>query len=399
MWIQREIEPLLEAEARQWPVTVLTGARQAGKTSVLKRVLPARSYVTLDLPRSAEQAEEAGEAFLAAHPPPILVDEIQYAPAMLRHIKAFVDARHGVNDLFALTGSQKFQLMQGVTESLAGRVSIIDCHSLSVRELEPVYNKAMEGDFLLQMIFLGGYPRLHAQGVDPERFFNNYVATYLERDVRQVLQVRSLRDFDRFLRLAATRCGQLVSANGLAADVGVATGTIKAWLSVLESSNVITLLRPYHRNLGKRLVKTPKLYFLDTGLACYLAGLRSPAELRRSALLGAIFETHVVGQLIRHAANRGRDPRLYFYRDAHGREVDLVMAIGEKVHLMECKFNSQAPLSSPGFAELRKLMGDDVLSQTVITSGRGYHVTGSGIGRGDSLSFDYLEPLHDPAST
>ena len=392
MWIERELEAFIAAALKTSPVLVLTGARQAGKTSLLRRTLPQYAYVNLDLPSVAEAAEEGGENFLRAHPPPALIDEVQYAPRILRYIKAAVDAQAQAG-LYALTGSHKFQLMQGVSESLAGRAAIIDCHSLSAAEIERFSGQPLEGAALLQAMFSGGYPKLHATAAAPELFFASYVATYLERDVRQILQVRSLRDFNRFLTIISLRNGQLLSAQAVAAEVGVSAVTIRQWLGVLESSNIIVLMPPYFRNAGKRLVKTPKLYFLDTGLACFLAGLRSPAELQRSSLLGPMFETFVAGQIVRHFANRGRVPRLYFYRDRDGLEVDFVLALGEQLHLMKCTWHADASLKVPAFEQLRRQLGDDcILSRTVITSHRGYQRTQSGVARGDCLSFDHLDP-------
>ena len=393
MWIRREIESLIERECVRWPAIVLTGARQAGKTSVLQRVLTGHRYVSLEVPTIAEAAEEDGESFLGRHAPPVMIDEVQYAPRLLRYVKAAIDAQAPADNLFALTGSQKFQLMASVAESLAGRALILQCYSLSARELEAFFGQAMEGDTLLSAIVMGGYPKLHARGLPPGLFFESYIATYLERDVRQVLQIRSLLDFERFLRLLALRNGHLLSAQALGVEVGVTGNTIRAWLSILESSQVITLVPPYFRNLGKRLVKTPKVYFLDTGLACYLAGIRTVDELRTTPMLGALFETFVAGQIVRHFATQGMVARLHFYRDRDGKEVDFLIDVGDKLHLIECKWNVNANLLVAGFEEIRQRIGDDgILSRTVITSGRGYHVTKTGVARGDCVTFDYLSP-------
>lgn len=397
MWIERSIETLLRAQSQKCPAVVLTGCRQAGKTSLLRHLWPDRRAVSLDLPQTAEAADESGDTFLQLHPIPLVIDEVQHAPKLWRYLKAAIDAVPDQNDLYLLTGSQKFSLMRGVSESLAGRAAILNCYSLSAKEVEAYRGRTLEGEALTEAIYLGGYPGLHARDLDPVQFFSSYVATYLERDVRQVLQIRSLRDFDRFLRLLALRNGQLLSAQALAAETGVSGGTIKAWLAVLEGSNIVLLLPPYHRNLGKRLVKTPKIYFMDTGLACYLSGLRSPRELQNSALLGPLFETYVAGQIVRHFANRGAEPRLSFYRDQHGREVDFVVDVGEQLHLLECKWNANASLKVAGFAEVLGLIGEqNILSRTVVTSCRGYTRTSSGVGRGDALQFHYLDPHQGP---
>ena len=386
MWIQREIEALVSSTARERPVMVVSGCRQAGKTSLLEALFPTYRYVSLDAPALAEEAEQAGGQFLERLGTPLIIDEVQYAPSLLRHIKQAVDRRRDVMGQFLLTGSQKFTLMQGVTESLAGRVGLIDCHSLSAFELERWHHRKTEGEELLRAIFLGGYPELHGRGLSPERFFGDYVATYLERDVRHVLQVRNLRDFDRFMRLLAVRNGQLVSSSAIASELGVASNTIKSWLSVLVASNIIFMLEPYYQNLGKRLVKTPKLYFLDTGLACYLAGLRSSADLQQSALLGSFFEAHALGQMVRWFANCGHRAPLYFYRDHQGHEVDFIIPVGEKLKLLECKWSEVAPRRIQGFDEIEKLIGaEKILKRILITSSRGSYVTESGLIRTDTV--------------
>lgn len=366
MWFPREISAHLEPLVATRPVVILTGARQTGKTSLLERALPSFGYVSLDLPRDAEQAEQAGEEFLARHPPPAIIDEVQYAPRLLRHLKRAVDRNRDRAGLYVLTGSQKLSLMQGVTESLAGRASILELHSLSLAEIERGGSPVSDRERLLDLVFRGGYPEVHAKSIDPRRFHADYVATYLERDVRQALNVRSLRDFDRFLRLCAVRTGQLLNMSSLAGDAGVTPATIRSWLSVLEASNVVHLLPPFHRNLGKRLVKTPKLYFLDTGLACHLAGFDSISALASSSLLGAFFETYVFGQIVRAFTNRARPPRIYFFRDHHGTEVDFVVPVGERAHLLECKWQRGA--SSSGLHTVAEALGPaKVLSTTLVT--------------------------------
>ncbi len=372
MWIPREAEATLSHFAAERPAVIVTGSRQAGKTSLLRRVFPDFDYVSLDLPLLAEEAEETGEQFLDKHAPPLMVDEVQYAPRLFRYLKAAIDAQQGQNGLYLLTGSQKFSLMQGVTESLAGRATILDVYPLSLRELEAWSGRTAEGDTLLEWMLSGSYPELHAKGLEPQRFYSDYVATYLERDVRQVLQVKSLRDFDRFLRLAAAGTGQLLSVASMATSLGVSPNTVKSWLSILEASNIIFILEPYYRNLGKRIVKTPKLYFLDTGLAAFLAGFRTVNDLRQSALLGAFFETLVLGQIVRRFAAKGQTPNVYFFRDHFGHEVDFLIPVGEKLILIECKWSETPPKKVKGFQEIAKLAGtENVISQSVITSVRG----------------------------
>ena len=370
-WIEREAGPLIKATAAQRPVLLLTGCRQTGKTSLLQNLFPKHQYASLDLPMMAAEADESGEEFLDRHPAPVILDEIQFAPKLLRHVKARVDADRKKMGRYLITGSQNFSVMQGVTESLAGRVAIMHLHSLSLSELEDGTDTKAAGKQLLDWMLAGGYPEVHAHGLAPARFYSDYVATYLQRDVRQLLEVRNLRDFERFLRLLALRSGQQFVVSSFASDLGISPDTVKSWLSALEASQIIYILQPYFRNLGKRLVKTPKVYFMDTGMMCFLAGIQTVEALRQSTLLGQVFETLTLGQYIRARHNRGLDATVYFYRDHAGHEVDFVVPEGEGLHLIECKWNEQPDLRQSGFAELEKLLGPaGILSKTIINQGR-----------------------------
>ncbi|MBI4430149.1 MAG: ATP-binding protein [Candidatus Omnitrophica bacterium] len=390
MWIERDISKALILESKQRPVLLLTGARQTGKTSLARETFKNYGFVSLDLPRLAEEAEESGEQFLAKYKTPLIIDEVQYAPALFRYLKSVVDSRRNETGLYILTGSQKFSLMAGVGESLAGRVGIFDLHSLSLEELERFGKKKAEGKQLLEWMLRGGYPELNAKSLDADRFYSDYVTTYLERDVRQVLQIRSLRDFDRFLRLAALRTSQILSLNSLASDVGVSPNTIKSWLSILEASQIVYLLEPYYQNLGKRLVKTPKLYFLDTGLACFLAGLRTAEDIEKSALLGALYETLALGQIIRWHANRGKQAKVYFYRDHSGLEMDFVIPVGDRLKLYECKWAEQ-PGEVKGFRDLTELIGEKkVLSKSIISPVRGIRKRSDGVLIEDCVKMESL---------
>ncbi len=335
---------------------------------MLQMVLPNYDYVSLDLPNIAQQAEESGEDFLARHPGPVIIDEVQYAPKLFRHLKAAIDRERDRAGRYVLTGSQVFPLFEEASESLAGRLAILNLHSLSLHELSAGETAPMDRHRILEWMFMGGYPEVHASALEADRFYSDYVATYLERDVRQMLEVRNLRDFNRFLRLVAVRTGQMLQLNSLASDLGVTVNTVKSWLSVLETSGIVRFLEPYYRNLGKRMVKTPKLYFLDTGLVCFLAGLKSPEALRDSTMLGAVFETLAFGQLVRSYAHRGYQADLYYYRDHTGKEVDFVIPVGEKLELFEVKWAEEIPAELSGFKEIDKLIGpENVVSRTLIT--------------------------------
>lgn len=391
MWFKREISENLRSLAAQRPAVVLTGPRQTGKTSLLTQLFPQHHYVSLDLPFLAEQAEQAGEQFLAEHPPPLIIDEIQYAPSLLRYIKADIDAHRQDYGRYLLTGSQSFQLMRGVSESLAGRVAVLQLMSLSAREVDAHDGRLRDRAALLDYIFRGGYPELHAQELDPRRFYADYQVTYLERDLRTALQVRSLRDFDRFMRLAALRTGQLLSYNNLAGALGVTAATIKSWVSVLQAANIIYLLEPYYENLGKRIVKTPKIYFTDTGLCCSLAGLSSVQELLRSPLLGAMFETHLCGQLLRHFNNRAEALNLYFYRDHQGHEVDFVIPHGGRFDLIESKFSRSPSDKASGLRDFVKLVGTERIGQQcIVTPQRARSRTAGGLAIENSVSLDFM---------
>ena len=281
MWIDRQVEPLLLQRAVTRPVVVLTGARQTGKTSLMRRLFPEHGFVTLDLPSEAEQAERDPGAFLARHPPPVVVDEVQYAPGLFRHLKAAVDRERGRAGAFLLTGSQPLGLMQSVSDSLAGRAAVVELEPLSFAEAKTAHPRLTAEEFLVR----GGFPELYENlKIDSEGFLRSYVATYLERDLRQILHVSNLRNYERFLRAAALRSAQLLNRADLARDVGIGGSTAGAWLSALEASHQLMLLEPWFANRTKSLVKRPKLYLRDAGLAALLCGVQTIEALRASPL-------------------------------------------------------------------------------------------------------------------
>ncbi|MFZ0614159.1 MAG: ATP-binding protein [Desulfobacterales bacterium] len=349
--------------ARQFPAVVLTGARQVGKTALVRRVFPGHAYVSLDLPAAAEQAENSPRRFLSDYPEPLVIDEVQYAPTLFRHLKVKIDEdkRPG---RFILTGSQNFHLMQGISESLAGRCGVLQMLNLSLDELTTSVPDVSEGTYL----YKGGWPELHARSdLDPHFWYAAYLSTYLERDVRNILNVGSLRDFDRFLRAAAARTGQLLSFSDLARDVGIAPNTAKQWLSVLQASGQILLLEPYHRNLGKRLVKSPKIYLCDTGLALFLMGFDSWEAAARSPVAGALWETHVVMQVVKHFTAKGIVVPLWFWRTAAGAEVDLLIERGGRFTAIEAKFTERPePNDLKGIAALESFYGPESLIEGII---------------------------------
>jgi predicted AAA+ superfamily ATPase len=335
MWIDRRLTERVLSAARQFPALVVTGGRQTGKTTLLRHLFPAASFASLDLPSAAYQADERGEEFLRSYQEPVILDEVQYAPGLFRHLKVAIDARRSQRGRFLMTGSQRFPLMHA--ESLAGRCAVLELDTLASTEIL----HAFPGEAIApeEILWRGGYPELwRDREVEPRLFYSSFGATYLERDVRLALRVGSLRDFERFLRACALRSGQLLNLAELARDVGIAGTTAREWLSVLEASSQVVLLEPYFNNPTRRLIKTPKLYFRDTGLLCFLLGLETPAALASSALAGPIWETFVLGQILRARTAAGSAGQVYFWRDAHGTEVDFLIEQNGRVRLIEAKW-------------------------------------------------------------
>ena len=358
MWIQRSIEQLVSARAATRPVVVLTGARQTGKTSLVKRLFPSHEYVSLDLPSEAEQAEYEPDGFLSRHPLPLIIDEIQYAPSLFRHVKTVVDRRRGENGLFILTGSQKLTLMKSVSESLAGRADVLELETLSWAEARA----AIPSLTLERFIVRGGFPELHEKPeIDSDGFHRSYVATYLERDLRQSLQVASLRDFERFIRACSLRTGQLLNRADLARDVGISGSTAAAWLGVLVASGQVALLEPWFSNRTKSLAKSPKLYLCDSGLCAFLSGIRSAENLREAPHAGALWETLVFGELRRLQINHRGGWELHFWRD-RAKEVDFLFHRGGRFELADAKWTEYP--TDRETAGLRRLI-DELGEKTV----------------------------------
>jgi predicted AAA+ superfamily ATPase len=338
MWIERDIAQQIKELAHSFPAIVLTGARQTGKTSLLRRLFADHTYVSLDIPSTAALASHSPDEFLSRYPAPLLVDEVQYAPELFRHLKVAIDRNRHTMGQFILTGSQKFLLMQHVAESLAGRCAIMELETLSAGEL---LSSGVAFDTYSQQVHCltrGLFPELWRDPQIPsDAFYQSYLATYIERDVRQLLNVGSLRDFERFLRACAVRSGQLLNKSDVGRDVGVSQPTIGAWLSVLQASNQVALLEPFFANVGKRLVKSPKLYFLEPGLLCFLLGVY-PGNIESSPFVGAIWEAFVLAELRKYQRLYNPRAALFFYRDQQNREVDFLWSSAGHVVLMEAKW-------------------------------------------------------------
>ena len=355
MWIKRDLEAQLLRSAKTRPALVLTGARQTGKTSTLRRLFRNHAFVSLDRPAEAEQAEKEPEAFLARHAPPVILDEAQYAPSLFRHLKVAIDSARAKKGQYLLTGSQKFVLMKEIADSLAGRADILELETLSFRE---IVNATPDVD-LESAIVRGGFPELHADpSIDAGAFYNSYIATYLERDVRSLANVGSLRDFERFLRACALRSANLLNKADLARDVGIAPSTAAQWLSVLQASGQVMLLEPWFSNRTKSIVKSPKLYLADTGLLCALLNVRSREDLRRSPSVGAVWETFVFAQLRARERRAGRQRSLFFWRD-RTREVDFLVEAAAGVQLFEAKWAELPSMDdAAGLEFVRRVVGE-----------------------------------------
>ncbi len=350
MEFQREIAPAVLRLAAHFPAVVVTGARQAGKTTLLTRLFPDHHYVSLDLPPQAQLAEEDPHSFLLRHPPPLLVDEVQYAPGLFRYLKVEIDRNRDANGRFILTGSQKFSLMKEMSDSLAGRCGVLELEGLSIEELGNTFHDREQREGMAGVLVRGFMPQLWKDpDLRPADYFSSYQATYLERDVRQLLNVSSLRDFDRFMRAAAVRSGQLLNRTELSRDVGTSNKTATEWLSVLQASNQVTLIEPYFANVGKRLTKTPKLYFNDVGLLCFLLGLNQ-ASVTDSYLIGSIWETFVFAELRKYLSATAPEASVWFYRD-QSREVDFVVEKDGGLTLADAKWKEL-----PGRRDFRQLL-------------------------------------------
>ena len=332
MWIDRKHTKKIIDAVRSRPVVLLTGVRQAGKSSLLMKLFPDAEYVTLDKVLIAAEAQENPEKFLSRFGGQVIIDEIQYAPGLFRDLKIVVDRERETNGRWILTGSQQFNLMQKVSESLAGRVKILRLGSLSADELRGGAIMRNPRD----QLWKGGFPEIWAKGLDASDYFDDYIQTYLERDLKLILNVSSLIDFRRFLTLLAIRVGQLINYSDLARDVGMAPNTIKSWVHSLEVSGLIYLLPPFYNNLGKRLIKAPKLYFCDNGLLNALLNIDSSEALEKSPHLGSIWENFTFTEFIKNGFTPGKD--LFFFRDQNGVEIDFITEKSGTTNLIETKY-------------------------------------------------------------
>ena len=354
-YIKRLAEHVIKKQEKMFKTILVTGARQVGKTTMLKNIKPDINYITLDDMILNQSAVEEPELFLKANKPPIIIDEIQYAPNLLRYIKMAVDGSEK-KAMFYLTGSQQFDLMKDVSESLAGRVGILNLLGLSLREIKEIdfnepfvpteeyldkrkkHEKEISYDEIWNMIHKGAMPALYQEESDVDMFYAMYVSTYIERDVRSLTQVGDTLSFLKFMTALASRIGQLLNLNSIANEVGITIPTAQRWLSILVASNIVYILEPYYNNIMKRAIKTPKVYFLDTGLASYLTKWKTSEVLEAGTMAGNFFENYVIVEIIKSYYNSGElRPPVYFYRDKEKREIDLIIEQNGKLYPIEIK--------------------------------------------------------------
>ncbi len=332
MFIKRDISHKLQEAANQLPVVFLTGPRQSGKTTLLQRTFSHHRYVNLEEPDFRQWAIDQPRDFLDNHPWPLIIDEAQHAPELFSYIQGIVD-RHQKTGMYLLSGSQNFLLMEKISQSLAGRSAVMSLLPLSWNEISGVNTETDTNEIIIK----GFFPRIFQSVKNVSLFYRSYLNTYVERDVRQLANIGNTNDFARFIKLCAGRCGQLLNISSLASEAGIAYNTCKAWLSYLTAGYVIQLLQPWHKNFNKKIVKAPKIYFTDTGLLCHLLGINTAEELAISAYRGAIFENLVLTEIQKNNINNAKGADIWFWRDNHGTEIDVLVDKGVEKFALEVK--------------------------------------------------------------
>ena len=362
--IKRKIQQELAKLAQEYKVVTITGPRQSGKTTLARMQFPDYNYVNLEEPETRQLAECDAKEFLKRYSTPIIIDEIQRLPMLLSYIQVECD-KSGAKGQYILTGSHQPALKAEIAQSLAGRTAILQLLPLSIEELTEAGIQLDRDEYL----FKGFMPQLYEENIDITRFYRNYYMTYVERDARQLVNIRNFSSFEIFIKLLAGRVGQLVNLNSLAGDVGVSSSTLGEWLSILEASYIVFRLPPYFENFGKRLIKTPKLYFTEVGLAAYLLDLENPGMVTRDPLMGTLFENMVIVEALKARYNAGKDAGLYFFRDSNGLEIDLLQSANRKLYPMEIKaartYNSDFAVNIRKFEKLN----DKTAGGSVIYSG------------------------------
>ncbi|MBN6082378.1 ATP-binding protein [Aggregatibacter actinomycetemcomitans] len=382
MYLSRQIQPLVNRLLKQFPAVLVTGARQVGKSTLLKHIAKDYAYLTFDDPLLLEQAKQEPRLFFLNHAGNVILDEVQYAQELFSLLKLEIDKQQK-NGMFLLSGSQAFELMQNVSETLAGRIAILKLQGLSLREILNVefylpfipsrdYLASREKmlkspENIWQIIHKGDMPRLYQQETDWEIYYSSYVSTYIERDVRQLTNITNTTDFTRFMVALASRSGELLNYSNVAQEVGVSNETIKRWTAILQTLGIIYLLQPYSNNHLKRTIKTPKIYFLNTGLMAYLTKWLTPETISKGAKSGQFFESFVVSEIIKSFTNNGIEPPLYFYRNTNQKEIDLIIEYDRTIYPIEIKTTANPNKKmAKSFALLNSLGKESTIGMGVI---------------------------------
>jgi len=350
IYIHREIEKILKKVVNQFPSLVVTGPRQSGKSTLLKELFSKDyAYVSFDDPVTRERAISDPEFFLDSQKEKVIIDEIQYVPQLLSYVKLRIDRERQKRGSFIFTGSQQFNMIKNLGDTLAGRVAIMELLPFSLNEKKKVFKKKDKlnttQEYFIHSCLRGSFPEIVVYNdIDVELWYSSYEQTYLERDIRTIYNIGSLRDFQRFMQLSAARCSQVLNISSLSSEIGVAVNTIKTWISILEASRIIYILRPYYKNLGKRITKSPKLYFLDNGILCYLLSLKDKDYLLKGPMAGALFENFCVQETIKAIFNQGKTPNLYYIRTHNGLEIDMLIEKKGKLFPIEYKLTKTPTL-------------------------------------------------------
>lgn len=362
--INRKLESAIKENIQYFPVVTITGPRQSGKTTLIRSMFTDLPYYSLENPDTKAMAMSDPMAFLLQHDGGMVLDEVQNVPQLLSYLQGIVDEHH--DRKYILSGSSQFKLQNSITQSLAGRTAVLELFPLSINEVAEVACSYSVDKLMLQ----GFYPAIYAGDNIPRLFYPSYMHTYLERDVRQLLQVKDLYQFQTFLRLCAGRIGSLFNASELSNEVGISVNTIRSWLSILQASYIVFMVHPYAENSRKRLTKTPKFYFYDTGLACYLLGIESETQLSSDRMRGHLFENMVVADIVKRRANEGKSTELMFYRDSNGNEIDLLVPVGQALEGYEIKSSSTYNSSfEKGFKSITKQLASRLSRRAIVYCG------------------------------
>jgi predicted AAA+ superfamily ATPase len=392
-YIRRDIEIRVRKYAGMFPVVAVTGARQTGKTTMLKKAFGAYSYYNFDDSGIRAAAERDPGLFISRMPEKCMIDEIQYVPQLLSHIKMKADEDPDIKGRFILTGSQQFLMMKGLTETLAGRVGILDVFPLSMGETAPYKKIKDPRKIFVYSCLRGTYPRpVVDESLDMKDWYVNYLSTYIERDAKTLYNIGSIRDFDAFVRILASRAGQTLNMSALSADIGVAVNTIKSWVSIMQASGIIHLLYPYHANIRSQLTKSPKVYFTDVGFVCHINRIYDENAVFDGGMSGMLYENFCIMETVKKLRNAGKTEQVYYFRNSKGLEVDLLVESGRKLLPVEIKASSKPDISAAeNIEKLRKLLPGKILPGYVLNLGNAEIQLTAGVGT--KGIFDFIESI------